>query len=537
MPVRAHTLEQAVRWELPWFSRVAIGAVIAMGALVLLGWAFDVRPLIELLPTVIVMNPVTALAFVLAGCCFWRLSRRVSKNQAPQDAWTIGLGGIVTLIGLLRVLDCLFGLGFHVDHLLFPSKLEGADNYPISEMALNTALNFLLCGLALLLFNVAVRGGFYVGQALVLVAGWIALLALIGYTYRVLLFYRLGPGLPMSLDTALCFALFCVGFFAARPRQGVMEIITSDTTAGAIARRLLPVAILLPWGLGAALLLLEKAGYYGREFGVALFAVATIILFTGLLWWKAKLLYRLDLDRSKAEDQLRRAGADLQKSNTELQQFAYVASHDLFEPLRMITSYLQLLDQRHGKNLDRQAREFVNFAMDGAQRMQDLIQDLLGYARLDVKRPPFAPTDCEQVFNKAVSNLKVAIEENSATVTHQPLPTVMADPVQLTQVFQNLMGNAIKFRSSQPPHVDLRAQRRNGEWLFEVRDNGIGIDSKFFERIFVIFQRLHTRQEYSGTGMGLAICKRVVERHGGRIWVESSPGEGSRFFFTLPAIS
>ena len=402
-------------------------------------------------------------------------------------------------------------------------------------MATNTALNFLLCGLALRWLDLELPNGFYPAQGLVLIAGWITLLALIGYTYRVLLFYRLGTGLPMSLDTAVGFALFVAGFFLAQPERGVMGMVTSPTTGGGVARRLLPMAILIPWLLGAALLVLEQAGLYGKEFTVALFAVATIILFTALIWRNAQLLHRADLKRAKAENELLGASSELQRSNTELQQFAYVASHDLFEPLRMVTSYLQLLEQKDGKSLGPQGREFLNFALDGAKRMDALIQDLLAYARLERRGRMFQPTDCEQVFNQSLANLKVAIAETGTTVTHQPLPTVQGDPVQLTQVFQNLIGNAIKFRSSSPPRIDARAERLDGQWLFIIRDNGIGIDPKFFDRIFEIFQRLHTRHEYPGTGIGLAICKKIIERHGGRIWVESVAAQGSCFFFTLPA--
>lgn len=519
----------------PTLSRCANLALVALGGMVLLGWSLDIRALIQMFPTIVVMNPVTALAFILAGLCFWGLTRKQMADRTRPDTWIVVSGGIVTLLGLLRLLDYTAGLGLHIDRLLFSAKLAAAGSYPPSEMAPNTALNFFLCGLALVLFNTELRPGFYVSQCLVLVVGWITLLALIGYTYRVLVLYRLGAGLPMSLDTAIAFALFVVAFFSARPDRGFMAVVTSRTSGGGIARRLLPMAILVPWALGAGLLVLEQGGFYGREFALVLFAVCSIILFTALVWWNARMLYEADLKRSDAEEQLRRASADLQRSNTDLQQFAYVASHDLSEPLRMVTSYLQLLEQRCGKNLEAQAREFLNFALDGAQRMDALIQDLLAYARLGLRSRPLEPTDLERVFTESVRNLKVAIEESGATVIHEPLPTVRGDAVQLAQVFQNLVGNAIKFRSTRPPRVEARAERRDGDWLFVVRDNGIGIDPKFFDRIFVVFQRLHTRREYPGTGMGLAICKKIIERHGGRIWVESVAGQGSSFFFTLPA--
>jgi light-regulated signal transduction histidine kinase (bacteriophytochrome) len=202
----------------------------------------------------------------------------------------------------------------------------------------------------------------------------------------------------------------------------------------------------------------------------------------------------------------------------------------------MVISFLQLLRDHARENLDKQSAGFIGFALDGAQRMHALINDLLAYSRVGIKGSAFAPTNSERVLDAALGNLKVAIEETQAIVTHEHLPVVQGDSVLLTQVFQNLIGNAIKFHGPEPPRVEVAAKRRNGEWVFSVRDNGIGIDPKHSERIFEIFQRLHTRQEYGGTGIGLAICKRIVERHGGRIWVKSTPQKGSSFFFTLPAI-
>jgi len=600
-------------------------------------------------------------------------------------------------------MDYLVPLNFHIDHLLFRRKLELPGLYPPNEMAPNTALDFLLCGLALLCFEKDHRQTFCPSQLFIVPAALIAVLALFGYSYRELVFYRVGTTLPMSIDTALAFTLFCLGFLAAQPDRGIMRVLTSRTTGGTMARRLLPMAIIIPWVLGGLILVFEQGGYYGPEFAISIFAVTCILLFFGLIWWNARLAYLNDLsrlrarrrraaqhdctralaessnlgevmprilqilaegldwqvaimwnadtvsgtlrcsalwqspafdrqefltatrvatlakgvglagrvwaagqpvwlkdaatdpdsttqraaqaglhgalgfpllageellgvieffsvdsaprdeavlevlstvgaqinllvERTRAEDRLRKTSAELVRSNTDLQQFAYLASHDLFEPLRMITSYLQLLNERYASKLDRQAHEFIGFAVDGATRMNALIHDLLAYARVDLRGRAFGAVDCEKTFDAAIANLKLAIEENGTTISRGPLPTVLGDPVQLTQLFQNLLGNAIKFRGSQPPRIDIDAQLKDGEWLFVVRDNGIGIDPKHFDRIFVIFQRLHTRQQYGGTGMGLAICKRIVERHGGRIWVESTPGDGSCFYFTLPVM-
>ena len=232
--------------------------------------------------------------------------------------------------------------------------------------------------------------------------------------------------------------------------------------------------------------------------------------------------------------ELTRYATELERSNQDLQQFAYVVSHDLQEPLRMVVSYLQLLELRYKGQLDMDADEFIGFAVDGASRMQTLLSDLLAYSRVGTQGKPFESTDCQIVLDQTLANLKVAIEESGAVVTCDGLPTVMADATQLGQVFQNLIGNAIKFRREELPRIHISTEKRGEEWMVSVRDNGIGIDPQYAERIFLIFQRLHTMEEYSGTGVGLAICRRIVERHGGRIWVEPEQRKGATFYFTLP---
>jgi PAS domain S-box-containing protein len=238
--------------------------------------------------------------------------------------------------------------------------------------------------------------------------------------------------------------------------------------------------------------------------------------------------------RKQAEAELHRTMEELARSNTDLEQFAYVASHDLQEPLRAVAGMLQLLQQRYAGQLDQRADEFIQHAVDGATRMQTLINDLLTFSRVATRGQPFQPTDCAVIVTDALANLAVAIRESSAVITQDPLPTLVADRTQLTQLWQNLIGNAIKFRGKETPVIHLGAERHREEWIFSMRDNGIGIESQYFERVFVIFQRLHTRQEYQGTGIGLAVCKKIVERHGGRIWVESELGRGSTFYFTIP---
>jgi PAS domain S-box-containing protein len=239
-------------------------------------------------------------------------------------------------------------------------------------------------------------------------------------------------------------------------------------------------------------------------------------------------------ERKNAEAALRRAHEELKRSNSELEQFAYVASHDLQEPLRMVSSYTQLLGRRYGEKFDSDARDFMGYIVDGAARMKQLIEDLLAYSRVGTKSTEFKPVELERSVRRALSNLKGAIDDSGAIVTYDPLPAAASDEVQLAQVFQNLIGNALKFRSQSAPRIHVAVDEKAAQWEIAVRDNGIGIEPQYFERIFMLFQRLHDRGEYPGTGIGLAIVKKVVERHGGQVRVESKLGEGSAFIFTLP---
>jgi len=268
-----------------------------------------------------------------------------------------------------------------------------------------------------------------------------------------------------------------------------------------------------------------------------------------------------DLTRRKeAEDALQHMNVELEQrvsertrqllaSNQELEQFAYVASHDLQEPLRMVASYLQLIEKRYKSKLDETASEFIGFAVDGANRMKQLIEGLLEYSRVQTRAKEFGPIDMERIINNVLTDLQVRIVERGAIITHDSLPKIIGDESQIRRLFQNLIGNSIKYCTNEKPIIHISVEGIGGNdktlsdnnpeerWLFSVTDNGIGIDHQYSERIFQLFQRLHTRNEYPGTGLGLAVCKRIVERHGGRIWVESKVGEGSTFYFILDKFS
>ncbi|HEY3421329.1 MAG TPA: ATP-binding protein [Methanomassiliicoccales archaeon] len=240
------------------------------------------------------------------------------------------------------------------------------------------------------------------------------------------------------------------------------------------------------------------------------------------------------VEKHYAEAELEMRAKELSRSNKELEQFAYVASHDLKEPLRMVSSYLSLLEKRYKDRLDEEANEYIGFAVDGAQRMNDLVDGLLTYSRIDRSTTPFEQVDLEEVFQIATTNLEVSIRDSGTVLSHDVLPQVLGDRRQLIQLFQNLMSNALKFQNGNVPQVQVSSQAEGKDWRISIKDNGIGISPEHSERIFQMFRRLHTRDEYPGNGMGLAISKKIVERHGGRIWFESEPNKGTTFIFTIP---
>lgn len=242
-------------------------------------------------------------------------------------------------------------------------------------------------------------------------------------------------------------------------------------------------------------------------------------------------------DRKAMEEEIERNASDLRHSNKELEQFAYVASHDLQEPLRMVTSYLQLLERRYKDQLDDQANQFIGFAVDGAKRMSVLIRDLLAYSRIGTRKAASEPVDISVPIRIALENLKISIAEKGASISVDAMPTVDGDANQITQLFQNLIGNGLKFCKEAPARIHISARRGDGEWILSVADNGIGIELRYRERIFVIFQRLHTPDQYPGTGIGLAICRKIVEGRGGRIWFDTGHGKGATFSFSIPDLN
>jgi signal transduction histidine kinase len=500
-------------------TAAGIGAAF-IGYHVLLGWVFGIvalrTPRSGVIPC---MLPHEALASLFAGVALV-LTRVPPERRTRATVPTMNaFAAVAAVLALLAVVEHLTGQALGVDAWL---RAGGGPS-----MGTSSAIAFSLVAAGLLLMEPLQKA--WAAEILGLGSGALALQALVSYLYAATPF----PG-EMPLYTSFAVLLLSVGLVCARVNEGFMTRVASNSLGGALARQLLPATLLVPIVLGWVQLLGQRRGLYGSEWGLALFAIANVVVFVSVVWWGVESLYRMDTRRRRAERELEDTAARLARSNADLEQFAYVASHDLKEPLRAISGSVQVLQTRFGAELGPDAEEFVRHTVDGANRMQTLIDDLLTYSRLTTREAPLEPTDCNAVLKDALKNLEVAIQENRAVVTSDELPVVRGDRTQLLQVFQNLVSNALKYRSQRTPRIQIGAEDKGGEWQISVRDNGIGIAPQYADRIFKIFQRLHTRKDYPGTGIGLAVCKKVIERHGGTIWVESEPEEGSTFFFTLP---
>jgi signal transduction histidine kinase len=382
-------------------------------------------------------------------------------------------------------------------------------------------------------------------------------LAIFGYATLTNPFYAIPehPETGMSPITALGFLALGAGIMGLRPKEGLMDLLTASTSCGQIVRLMLPAAATVPVLFGWLVIYGSTEGLFETPTGFALSWGIISLFFIGLVIWQGFSLNRRDLtiqqasqerermlnELAEAAIQIRQNNADLKKqaaaleqSNLELRQFTYLTSHDLQGPLRGISGFVQLLQNQYQGQLDEQADEWISRTVASTRQMETLLRDVLTYSRIDARQVPFEPVDLNELFDDVVHSLNSSIIEVKATVTRGSLPVVAGDRLQLLQLLENLIGNGIKYHSAHPSCVHVFAEKEADRWLIGVRDNGLGIDAKHQARIFELFRRLHTQQDYPGTGIGLAICRRIVQRHGGDIWVQSEPDQGSTFYFTIP---
>jgi PAS domain S-box-containing protein len=626
------------------------GLVILLAGLNLLGWSYDIIVFTSVFPGFVSMNPVTALSFILSGASLWLL-RGEPAASGHRTAGRI-CAVLVAAIGALILLDHALGWRLGVDQWLFREQLETTTSPMPNRMAPNTALNFLLVGLAMLIIDLETARGHRPAQYLILAAALVALLAVTGYLYGVDVLYGATFYIPMALNTALTFLLLCAGLVLARPNRGLlMRTLTGPRFGSVIARRLLPGVVGIPLLIGWLRLKGQEAGLYGTEFGVAMAVVISIIILGALVWWSAEALNRMAVERERAEDERDRffnlsldllciAGFDgyfkqvnaawettlgwttaellarpylefihpddrpttaseagknlagkrtmafenryrckdgsyrwlswtampskaqtliyaaarditerrkveeqtralnrqLEAANKELEAFSYSVSHDLRAPLRALDGFSQALMEDCAGRLDEQGRDYLNRIRAASQRMGRLIDDLIGLSRVSRGELQPATVDLSGLAASIVEELKTENPARRVECALAPGVSGRGDERLLRVVLDNLLRNAWKFTSKQPAariEFGVVAPSNGDGPAYFIRDNGVGFDMAYVDKLFGAFQRLHAAADFPGTGIGLATVKRIIHRHGGRIWVESTVDHGATFYFTL----
>ena len=521
-------------------------ASAALGAAVLVGWALDIPVLKSVSPAFVSMKANAALAFLTSGLALGLLypqTVRVGRRRLGQIAATIP-----TLIGLLTLAEYAAGWDLGIDQLLFTEPAGAMGTIHLGRVPLNAALSFVLVGAALLLMEVRLARWGRPADYLAVLVMLVALPTFAGYLYATRGPLDL-PGLTrMPLNGCLGFLALALGLPLVRAECGIGLLLTSRSLGGMVARRLIVPSVVLLFFLNWLNVAGERAGFYSRELGTVITVTTVSVVLASLVYAVARFTDRVAGELRRVRDELaecvRRRTAELEYvnqelriRNTELDEFTYVASHDLQEPLRKLTTFSSLLPRDCGHDVPEKARADLEFIVDAAQRMQVLVQDLLTLSRTGkgaIKRARVSLSAC---VDHALEALAAHVEETGAEISRDELPDAVGDASVLTQLYQNLIGNALKFNArGRRPMVHLTAEQDNGQWILGVQDNGIGIKPEYAEQIFAPFKRLHGRDEYAGTGIGLAICREAVERHGGRIWVESEPDRGAHFKFTLNGV-
>ncbi|STX29669.1 two-component sensor histidine kinase [Legionella beliardensis] len=507
---------------------------------VLSGWLFDIdhlkEPFLHLLPIKIISMKVNAvIGFLLVS-----ISLILQNPQVKQTKYRLIIAKIAALftllIGVLTYSEIIFNKNLYIDELIFKDNTASAALFPPGRISSFTAVNFILFGVVLLILNQVKP---YIYQSLIIVTMIISIYCVIGFSYHLITYETVKTFITfadISPYTAFVCLLVSLSIFLIKPAEGFISILARNTRGGQMMRYLLPLVIALPISYLIIRLVGTERGWWDGATGVAIMTCSVIFSFLIIIFIISHLL---DRTKNEADKKLHEALLYLQKSNEELRQLAYVVSHDLQEPLRLVVSYTQLIERRYLDKLDASAHEFMGYAAEGAQRMQSLLTDLSFYLTITMAAENQQALDSrdlvntESILKKVIKELKEVIEKTNTKINYQSLPEVVANQNQLSFVFQHLISNAIKF-CTQTPEILIEVKEKEKEWLFMVHDNGIGIAKEYYGQIFIIFKRLNTRNKFPGSGIGLAICKKIIERHAGRIWVESVVGVGSTFFFTLP---
>ncbi len=512
-----------------------------IGAVVLLGWATDVEVLKRVIPGLVTMNPVTAVLFLSCGTSLFFSACGESPPKWKNRA-RAACGALAAAVGLWTCLTYLFGYNAVVDQLLFASKLNDAQPGIVSKMAPNTAFCFLLGGISLCVLDWNARSRWHPSELLSLVMGMVALLAMTGYLLNATSFYRVTAYIPMALHAAFGFLVLSMGIVMARPERGFIRLLRSPGAGGVTMRRLLPAALVVPVVLELMRMEGERARFFDGAFGISLMVVATMVCFAALISFNAIAMERAEEARRLAEEEIRLLNAklklhsdQLESANQELEAFSYSVSHDLRAPLRAVDGFSNILLNEYSGQISSDGQRLVNIIVGSTRKMGRLIDDLLRLSKMGRASLEKQEVWIAGMVEEIVADLRQQHDGRAIVVRLGELPNSQADPSLLRQVLVNLLSNAFKFtRDRDPAVIEIGCRCADKEKIYFVRDNGAGFDMKAASKLFGVFQRVHSEEQFEGTGVGLSIVQRIIKRHGGRIWVEAEPEKGATFYFSLP---
>ncbi len=521
------------------FSRLASLLIMALGGLVLTGWIFHIPLLKSLHPSLISMKFNTAVAFLLSGFSLWLLQKEAQDHWKRRLAYICA--SVVALLGLLILLQYVFGASFGIDELFIKDDPNAVGTIHPGRMAPNTALNFLLLGLVLLLLDFKSRRGFHPAPYILIPQGLISLFAIIGYAFGAEGLYGIEAYTRMALHTACAFGLLFLAILFARPGHSFMQIISAETVGGKLVRRLLPSAVLILFVLAWMRVLGQQAGYFDATFGSALRVSINIFVFAVFFIWIAGSLHKTDLVRLRAERELQQSNenlksqaTELQRLNKEMESFSYAVSHDLRAPLRSMDGFSQALLEDYDARLDDQGRDYLRRVRAASQHMAHLIDDLLLLSRVTRSEMSKEEVNLSSLAAEVARDLQKAHDDRQVEITIKPEIRATGDVRLLRQVIYNLLENSWKFSAKhERTHIEFGLAPNSGKPTYFVRDDGAGFDMAYANKLFGAFQRLHSSEDFSGTGIGLATIQRIVHRHGGQIWAEGELEKGATFYFTL----
>lgn len=518
-------------------SKYLAYAVIMIALSVIVGWQFDIDTIKRVIPGLVAMNPLTSICFILSGVSFLLFA----SNNPNSLLWARTIALVVAAMGLVKIVGMSLGVENNIDKILYHAKLQSDVVADIpNSMAPNTAWGFIVTGIALALLPFETKYGKRISEYLAIIILLISLFSVVGYIYGVSFYYRVLAFIPMALHTALCFLFISISILFSHPHKGMMAELTTHHAGGKLARRLLLPIFLTPILLGWLSLFGKRTLLFDSEFAAATFTIGVTILLVVVTWLAVKSLNKADRQRDITESKLANTNEELlaqteqlEALNLELESFSYSISHDLRAPLRSIAGYSKILEEDYYNTLDEDGRKILHTILRSTTKMNQLIDGLLGLSKLEREKIKKSSIDM-QILAQSTINELCNSSTSGISIEVDPLPSARADQIMMSLVYQNLISNAIKYSSKkESPTIRIGAQKINGEIVYFVKDNGAGFDMNYYDKLFGVFQRLHSESEFEGTGIGLATVNRIVQKHGGRIWAEGKINEGSVFYFTL----